>query len=137
MLCFTLLRAIFQVQAPGGLYLERRFNGEFFALPVWEAYIRRGLYMEGLIFGILRYFNKMIGLHTLVKTGSWYSQQEWIDSLAIFFLWMLPVVYSFLNFKENLIIFIYLKYQTSVTLGSSAHFSYRVDCWIFIIVRSL
>ena len=55
--CFTLyLRAIFQVQAHGGLYSEGRFNGGFFALPVWGAYIWRGLYMEGLIFGILRYF---------------------------------------------------------------------------------
>ena len=52
---FTLyLRAIFQVQAPGGLYLEGRFNGGFLALPVWGASIWRGLYMEGLIFGILR-----------------------------------------------------------------------------------
>ena len=39
----------------GGLYLEGRFNGGFFVLPVWGAYILRGLYMEGLIFGILRY----------------------------------------------------------------------------------
>ena len=40
-LCFTLnLRAIFQVQAPGG-------RG--------GAYIWRGFCMEGLIFGILRY----------------------------------------------------------------------------------
>ena len=39
----------------GGLYLEERFNGEFFALPVWGSYIWRGLYMEGLIFGILGY----------------------------------------------------------------------------------
>ena len=55
LLCFTLsLRAIFQVQTPGGLYLERRFNGGFFALRVWGAYIWRGLYMEELIFGILR-----------------------------------------------------------------------------------
>ena len=30
---------------------------------------------------------------------------------------MLQVVYSFPNFKENLIIFIDLKYQTSVTVG--------------------
>ena len=31
LLCFTLyLRAIFQVQAPGGIYLEGRFNGGFF-----------------------------------------------------------------------------------------------------------
>ena len=56
LLCFTLyLRAIFQVQAPGGLYLEGRFNGGFFALPVWGAYIWRGLQIKGLIFGILRY----------------------------------------------------------------------------------
>ena len=41
--CFTLyLRAIFQVQAPGCLYLEGRFN----ALPVWGAYIWRGLFSE-------------------------------------------------------------------------------------------
>ena len=40
----------------GGLYLEGRFNGGVFALPVWGAYIWRGLYMEGLIFGILRYY---------------------------------------------------------------------------------
>ena len=41
---------------PGGLYSEGRFNGGFFALRFWGAYIWRGLYMEGLIFGILRYF---------------------------------------------------------------------------------
>ena len=47
LLCFTLyLRAIFQVQAPGGLI----FNGGFFALPVWEAYTWRGLFSE--IYGI-------------------------------------------------------------------------------------
>ena len=51
LLCFTLyLRAIFQVQAHrgggGGLYLEGRFNGGFFALPVWGAYIWRGLFSE-------------------------------------------------------------------------------------------
>ena len=60
MLRFTsYLNAIFQVQAPGGgLYLKGRFNGGFFVLPVWGAYIWRGLYMEGLIFGILRYISK-------------------------------------------------------------------------------
>ena len=53
---FTLyLRAIFQVQAPGGLDLEVQFNGGVFALRVWGAYIWRGLNMEGLIFRILRY----------------------------------------------------------------------------------
>ena len=39
----------------GGLYSEGRFNGGFFALRFWGAYIWRGFYMEGLIFGILRY----------------------------------------------------------------------------------
>ena len=37
----------------GGLYLEGQFNGGFFALQVWGAFTWRGLYMEGLIFGIL------------------------------------------------------------------------------------
>ena len=49
------LRAIFQVQAPEGLMFEGQSNGGVFALPVWGAYIWRGLFMEGLIFGILRY----------------------------------------------------------------------------------
>ena len=54
-LCFTLyFRAIFQVHAPGELiYLEGRFNGEFFVLPVWGAYNWSGLYMKGLIYAIL------------------------------------------------------------------------------------
>ena len=55
-LCFTLyLRAISKYKPLGGLYLDGRFNGGFFALEVWGAYIWRGLYMEGLIFGILWY----------------------------------------------------------------------------------
>ena len=48
----------FQVQAcPRGAYIcmEGRFNGRLFALQVWGTYIWRGLQMEGLIFGILRY----------------------------------------------------------------------------------
>ena len=52
-----IVKSKFIVQ-PGGVYLEGRFSGEFFALPVWGAYIWRGLYMEGLIFGILRYVHK-------------------------------------------------------------------------------
>ena len=46
--------AISKIQAPGGLYSEALLNGGFFAFRVWGggAYIRRGLYMEGFIFGI-------------------------------------------------------------------------------------
>ena len=56
LLCLTLyLRAISKYKPPGGLYLERQFNGGFLALRVLGAYIWRGVYMEGLIFGILRY----------------------------------------------------------------------------------
>ena len=48
LLCFTLY---FQVQAPGGLYSEGRFNGRFFALRVWGlifggAYTWSGLFSE-------------------------------------------------------------------------------------------
>ena len=45
----------FQVQSPSSLYLEGEFNRGFFVLQVWGDYIWRGLYMEGLIFGILQY----------------------------------------------------------------------------------
>ena len=44
--CFV-FEGNFQVQSPGGLYLEGRFNGGFYELG--------GLYLEGLIFRILRY----------------------------------------------------------------------------------
>ena len=49
---FALFYFVFEGNFPstsprGGLYLEGRFNGGFFALP--------GLNMEGLIFGVLRY----------------------------------------------------------------------------------
>ena len=57
--CFVVLcirEQIPCISPSGGLYLEGRFNGGFFALRFWGAYIWWSLYMEGLIFGILRYF---------------------------------------------------------------------------------
>ena len=42
---------------PLGLYLEGRFNGGFLNYRIGDAYIWSGLYMEGLIFGILRYLD--------------------------------------------------------------------------------
>ena len=45
----------FQVQAPWGLIFRGAILRRVFMLPVWGAYIWRGLYTEGLIFGILRY----------------------------------------------------------------------------------
>ena len=51
LLCFTLyLRAISKYKPRGGLYLEGRFNGGFFALRVLGAYIWRGLYVERAYF---------------------------------------------------------------------------------------
>ena len=50
--CFV-FEGNFPSTSPRGLYLEGRFNRGFFALPDWRAYIWRGLYMEGPIFGIL------------------------------------------------------------------------------------
>ena len=66
----------FQVQAPGGLYSEGQFNGGFFALRVWGAYIRRGLCMKGLIFGILWYTSARtwnVAPTFLNKTGFWHG----------------------------------------------------------------
>ena len=66
----------FQAQAPGGdLCLEGRFNGGFFALRVWGAYIWRGLYIERLIFEILRYCSKV---HLVVTLHS--SSVNWLES---------------------------------------------------------
>ena len=48
-LLYFVFEGNFQVQAPRGLYLEGRFNGGFFCVTSLE-----GLYMKGLIFGILR-----------------------------------------------------------------------------------
>ena len=56
LLCFTLyFRAISKYKPPGGLYLEGRFNGGFFALRVWG-----GLYLEGLIHG--GFFSEFYGI---------------------------------------------------------------------------
>ena len=56
LLSFTLyLRAIFQVQAPGGLIFGGGDLAEGFCVTGLGAYFWRGLYTEGVIFGILRY----------------------------------------------------------------------------------
>ena len=84
LLCFTLyLRAIFQVQVPGGLYLERRFNGGFFALRVWGVYIWRGLFSE--FYGISK--KKPVNLITLsyARFRKWVSWRKYcflIDYLS-------------------------------------------------------
>ena len=47
LLCFTLyFRANSKYNPPGGLYLEGRFSGGFFAWRFWGAYIWRGLFSE-------------------------------------------------------------------------------------------
>ena len=57
-LFYSVFDGNFQVQAPGGggLYLEGRFNGGFFALRVWGAYTWRGLFSE--FYGISINFDK-------------------------------------------------------------------------------
>ena len=57
-LIYFIFESNFRVQAPPpgmGVYLEGPFKVRFFVIPVWGAYLWRGLYMEGLFFGILRY----------------------------------------------------------------------------------
>ena len=51
-LFYFVFEANFSSTSPrGALYLEGRFNGGFFALPVWGAYMWRGLFSE--FYGIL------------------------------------------------------------------------------------
>ena len=61
------------MQAPEGLYWEGRFNGGFFALRVWGAFIWRGLYryMKGL-------FSEFYGI---IKTNR-LSNRSYIISLS-------------------------------------------------------
>ena len=68
--CFVLLCIRGQIPStspPGGLYLEGRFNGGFFALLVWGG----GLFSEGLIHGgaYFRNFtvNSLTSPHVLVQ----------------------------------------------------------------------
>ena len=46
-------------------YLEGLFNGGLFVFQVWGAYIWRGLYMEGLTFGIIRYLSNLVDMWSL------------------------------------------------------------------------
>ena len=55
-LIYFVFEGNFSSTSPRGAYIWRGDLMEgFFALPVWGAYIWWGLYMEELIFGILRY----------------------------------------------------------------------------------
>ena len=46
----------FPSTSPRGAYIRKgNLTEGFFVLPVWGAYFWRGLYIEGLIFRILRY----------------------------------------------------------------------------------
>ena len=60
---FALVYFVFEGNFPStssrGLIFGGQLNRGFFALPVWGAYIWRGLYMEGLIFGILQFTHKL------------------------------------------------------------------------------
>ena len=71
-LFYFVFESKFQVQAPRGAYIRRSDLTEGFLRYDFEggggAYIWRGLYMEGLIFGILRYFyNSLNSLQSMYK----------------------------------------------------------------------
>ena len=64
--------------------MEGRFNGGFFALRFCGAYSWSGLYIEGLIFGILWYFTIVLLLLLItfeVKSHCWEGGkgQGWRD----------------------------------------------------------
>ena len=56
--CFA-FKGKFQVQAPPGAYIHRGDLTEVFCITILGGLYLKGLiYMEGLIFGVLRYFTK-------------------------------------------------------------------------------
>ena len=56
----------FQVQAPRGAYSEGRFNGGFFALRFWGAYIWRGLSSE--------FYGISVTKKTIIETSTWWTK---------------------------------------------------------------
>ena len=89
LLSFTLyLRAIFQVQAPGGLIFGGGDLAEGFCVTGLGAYFWRGLYTEWVIFGILRYI-KSAGVSGYESPSSSSQMQvnaccsEWLLSLRL------------------------------------------------------
>ena len=73
--CFTLyLRVIFQVQAPGSLYLEGRFIKGFLCYRIrglifGEAYTWRGLFSEFYLYGnLLPISGAVLSLPSLIST---------------------------------------------------------------------
>ena len=83
---FALFYFVFEGNFPStsrGLYLEGRFNGGFFALPVLGAYIWRGLYMEGIIFEILRYTEKTLNNTHTNKKKHHQKSRNTLRSVAI------------------------------------------------------
>ena len=65
--CFVLLCIREQIPCtspPGGLYSEGRFNGGFFALRFWGAYIWRGLFSE--FYSMLTLWSSQIPLRRMI-----------------------------------------------------------------------
>ena len=95
---FALLYFVFEGNfpstSPQGLILEGRFNRGFFALPIWGAYIWRGLFLE--FYGICR---------PLAGFGSKNTRSYNFRSLASCKLLHLPVSVCAADTKNNIIIF--------------------------------
>ena len=88
--CFVLLCIWGQFPStspPEVLYSEGRFNGGFYALGIWRAYIWKGLHKEGLIFGILRYIIETINtfIHPVVPSKTIpNSRPKWAKCIPVF-----------------------------------------------------
>ena len=77
---FSLIYFVFESNFPStspqrGYIWRGDLTGGFFALPVWGACIWRSLYMEGLIFGILRYHIQEDSPLNLIQVQ---VQSDWI-----------------------------------------------------------
>ena len=88
-LCFLCIWGQFssEYKPRGSLYLEGWFNGGFFASQDWGAYIWRGFYMEGLIFGILRYLKTKLHLTTPLQNSEEFVKNQALINLSRQVLW--------------------------------------------------
>ena len=122
LLCFTLyLTENFPSASPrGGLYLEGRFNGGIFVLPVWGAYIWRGLFSEFSTKSSQRITSHQQSVKTLsiltVPTGSHFKSAKFscilkvYDSTSVKLKFKASRLLQLLNKKkqENRIVFYFL-----------------------------
>ena len=126
----------FQVQVPRGAYIRRGdFNGGFFALRFWRAYIWRGLDMEGLIFGILRYlfFTCLLGPTSLYAQSINTAQDNQRNyCLEVNVLSFTDCFFPFFLFSSKELLVFVQRHQSKILLLS---YLLAIVKWCYVVVE--